>query len=85
MVSGLTPPDKTRDFKELDERVNDLRDTVRFKGVSTNVSDVNFGAGSGSPQTPAVQGLFSLTPSIHNTGIILSWTERQECWLEEIL
>ena len=74
MVSGLTPPDKNRDFKELDERVNDLRDTVRFKGVATNVSDVNFGVGSGSSETPPIQGLFALTPSIHNTGIILSYT-----------
>ncbi len=74
MVSGLTPPDKKRDFSELSERVDDLRDSVRFKGASTNIVDTGFGFGASSPEVAPISGIFTLEPSIHNIGVELSWT-----------
>lgn len=75
MVSGLTPPDKNVDFKELDSKVNDIRDTVRFNAPTTNASDsLGIGFGSGSVETPTVNGLLSLPPITHNTGVVLEWT-----------
>lgn len=75
MVAGLTPPDKNKDFKALQDEVAKLRDIVRFTTPSVNASDsTGFGFGSKTSEVPAIAGLFALEPHITPIAIELAFT-----------
>lgn len=74
MVSGLTPPSKSKDSLDLREDFNDLRDIVRYGGRSINTSDTTgFGIGGTSTQTPSVNGLFAINPIEVVESVALTW------------
>lgn len=74
MVEGLTPRDKNKDFKDLQDEVMRLRNIVRFTSPSVNATDSSgFGFGSKTPEVAPISGLFALEPVITNIGIELGY------------
>jgi len=75
MVAGLTPRDKNKDFKDLQDEVMRLRDSVRFTSPTVNASDsTGFGFGSKTQEVPPIGGLFAFEPQIVAVAIELGYT-----------
>ena len=75
MVAGLTPRDKNKDFKDLQDEVMRLRDSVRFTSPTVNASDsTGFGFGSKTQEVPPIGGLFALEPQIIEVALELEYT-----------
>jgi hypothetical protein len=77
MVSGLTPPSKQNDDRDLAGEVQQLTEIVRFSPASQGVADAGTGYGFGNvvPQQTASVGMFAIEPQECIECVILQYEE----------